>query len=534
MKKNRLLVLSLMAVLITCGCEDVNNTSNSAPKESTPIVENSSTQQSSNVEQSSMQQSSNVEQSSTQQSSNIEQSSTPSSSNIEETSTEILYDDKVLYVSADANDFDAKGTIDDPMLIQWAVRYSKPGSTIYLLDGEYKWGSTIMLDENTEYYPATNESERKYLKPLNKGKVKINFSQMAWNSSNRGIQINNNYWTVSDLEVFGSGDNGIYIGGSYNVVENCVTHDCGDSGIQLGRANSTLETIDRWPSYNLIKNCTSYDNHDPLGEDSDGFACKLTTGVGNAFEGCIAYNNVDDGWDLYTKGDSGSIGPVTLRNCIAFNNGVTSGRHTNGKPYGTPNSDGNGFKLGGETISVPHQVYNCIAFNNLASGFTDNSNPGPLYLENCTAYNNGLRDADSNNYDMCRDENTSVNYIKNCLSYCDANIKFTDGQIKHFNSKDQYKGTAVDSIFYYGRTMLQFKGIKACDYTLSSMLGEIIKTETTPFIDTTILDETTDFHSVWRDENGDIKLNDFLKINEEFVKEAFGTESTINLGADLS
>ena len=38
-------------------------------------------------------------------------------------------------------------------------------------------------------------------------------------------------------------------------------------------------------------------------------------------------------------------------------------------------------------------------------------------MENCTSYNNGLRDADSNNIDMCRDEDTSVNYIKNTLSY---------------------------------------------------------------------------------------------------------------------
>ena len=512
MRKNKLLLLSLMSVLIACGCQEVNESSSS--EESSQTSEQHSSEN--------------------KESSSNNESSVADSSSQEDSSSELVYSDEVLYVSPDANNFYALGTQDDPMLIQWAVRHSKPGSTIILLDGEYKWGSTIMFDETTEYYPATCEEERKTIRPLNKGKVKINFSQMAWNSSNRGIQVNTNYWTVRDLEVFGSGDNGIYIGGSYNIVENCVTHDCGDTGIQLGRARSGLETIDTWPSYNLIKNCTSYDNHDPLGEDSDGFACKLTTGVGNVFEGCIAYNNVDDGWDLYTKGDSGAIGPVTLINCIAFNNGVTSGKNTNGKPYGTPNSDGNGFKLGGETIAVPHKVYNCIAFNNLASGFTDNSNPGPLYLENCTAYNNGLRDADSNNFDMCRDENTSVNYIKNCLSYCDENVKFTDDQTKHFNSKDQYKGTVVDSVFYHGRTMLCFKGIKAADYTVSAMMGEIIKTTNTPFIDTTIVDELTDYHTLWRDENGDIKLNDFLKVNEEFTKEVFGSDSTVKLGADLA
>ena len=157
-----------------------------------------------------------------------------------------------------------------------------------------------------------------------------------------------------------------------------------------------------------------------------------------------------------------------------------------------------------------------------------------MYLENCTSYNNGLRDADSNNFDMCRDADTSINYIKNCLSYSDSNVKFTDGEIKHFNSKDQYKGTVVDSIFYHGRTMLQFKGIKAADYTVSSMMGEIIKATNAPFIDTTIIDELSDFHTLWRDENGDIKLNDFLKVNDAFVKETFGEDSTVKLGADLA
>ena len=505
MRKNKLLLLSLMALLVACGCDNVESSSNapsSTPSDTSSTVE--------------------------------ETPSITDSSTVEDSSSEDPYDDEVLYVSPEAKSFDALGTREDPMLIQWAVRYSKPGSTIILLDGVYKWGDTIMIDETTERYPATCQEEGKTLRPENKGKVKIDFSSMAWASANRGIQVNSDYWTVRDLEVMGSGDNGIYIGGNYNLIENCVTHDCGDTGIQLGRAASGFDTIDEWPSYNLIKNCTSYDNHDPLGEDSDGFACKLTTGVGNVFEGCIAYNNVDDGWDLYTKGDSGPIGPVTLINCIAFNNGVTSGRNTNGKPYGTPNSDGNGFKLGGEVIAVAHKVYNCIAFNNLACGFTDNSNPGPLYLENCTSYNNGLRDADSNNFDMCRDADTSINYIKNCLSYSDSNVKFTDGEIKHFNSKDQYKGTVVDSIFYHGRTMLQFKGIKAADYTVSSMMGEIIKATNAPFIDTTIVDELSDFHTLWRDENGDIKLNDFLKVNDAFVKETFGEDSTVKLGADLA
>lgn len=50
-------------------------------------------------------------------------------------------------------------------------------------------------------------------------------------------------------------------------------------------------------------------------------AAKLTIGEGNTFDGCIAYNNADDGWDLFAKVETGSIGAVTIQNCVAYGNG---------------------------------------------------------------------------------------------------------------------------------------------------------------------------------------------------------------------
>ena len=143
--------------------------------------------------------------------------------------------------------------------------------------------------------------------------------------------------------------------------------------------------MSEWPANNLILNCTAYDNADPAtGENADGFACKLTAGNGNVFDGCIAYCNCDDGWDLYAKEATGSIGVVTIRNCVAFNNG----RLTSNSSYA--NGDMNGFKLGGSNGKVPtaHVVNNCLAFNNGHDGFTDNGNGGALSLTNCTSYNN--------------------------------------------------------------------------------------------------------------------------------------------------
>ena len=81
--------------------------------------------------------------------------------------------------------------------------------------------------------------------------------------------------------------------------------------------------INYWPGYSLIKNCTSCNNYDneTYGENADGFAAKLTVGYGNVFDGCIAYRNSDDGWDLFAKTDSGNIGMVIMYNCVAFENG---------------------------------------------------------------------------------------------------------------------------------------------------------------------------------------------------------------------
>lgn len=448
-------------------------------------------------------------------------SSSPESS----TSTSPVPVAAAVYCSPDGST-DPDGTDTKPYNIYQAVLKVRPGQTLYLLDGEYKLGSTVTIDDIDNPEPARSTEEMKTMRPLNYGKVRLNFSQMAWSSSNRGLKLDASYWHLYGLEVFGAGDNGIYISGNHNIVENCVTHDNGDTGLQLGRMSSSQNTIDQWPSYNLIKNCTSYDNHDPKGEDSDGFACKLTTGVGNVFDGCIAYNNVDDGWDLYSKGESGPIGPVTIRNCVAFNNGVTSAG------VGTSNSDGNGFKLGGEQIPVNHVVENCVAFNNLATGFTDNSNPGTISLSNCTSFNNGVRDADAANFDLCRDPDTCYNRYRGLLSFSTKGIDFRTDELKNFNSKDRYQGVVEESVFYYGKSFFCFDSIDYGSFADSSARGTLKTATSLPFASTAIPDRKSDIHSLLRDSDGNVALGEFLKVEADFVAEIFGRQ--VSLGADLS
>ncbi len=463
-------------------------------------------------------------------------------------SSSISVDDShPLYVSPTGT-YQGKGTKESPYDFMTAVKSLTPGNTLYLMEGTYSFSTTQMISygvsDATDSYHVTSEEGRRTIQPEvvdgKKAKVVFDFSSMSFNSSNRGVSLNSDYWTLKDIEVFGAGDNGVYIGGNYNVVEHLDIHDCQDSGLQLGRKSSSCNTLDTWPSHNLIKNVTSHDNHDPSGEDSDGFACKLTTGYGNVFDGCISYNNVDDGWDLYTKGDSGPIGPVTIRNCIAFNNGITT------QGVGTNNSDGNGFKLGGESIAVSHVVENCIAFNNLATGFTDNSNPGTITFKNCTAFNNGTRDLDAANFDLCRDVNTSTNYYKNLLSYCSGNrVNPITGSVNKANSRDRYKGNISYSVFYSGLSMLKYKTPVSGDFSVKGKCGTTYSEPNgkEPFVSMTTPQEQSmkdvpvtnkvDIHSLLRAEDGSIKLGDFLKVNPQSEFYKLGEDGK-PLGADLS
>jgi pectate disaccharide-lyase len=191
-----------------------------------------------------------------------------------------------------------------------------------------------------------------------------------------------NYWHVEGIDFARSAGNtkGYTIGGSHNTIENVRTFENGDTGLQISRTDASEEDKSKWPSYNLILNSISFDNSDPAENNADGFAAKLTSGDGNIFRGTVAYNNIDDGWDLYTKVGTGAIGAVLIENSIAFNNGTLSNGHMG-------SGDKNGFKLGGEGVHVPHVIKNSLAFGNGTYGFTSNSNPGAIAENNISADN---------------------------------------------------------------------------------------------------------------------------------------------------
>ena len=279
----------------------------------------------------------------------------------------------------------APGTETQPMDLPTALTKVAQGGTIIMKAGTYAFSTQLTIE-------AANSGQSGALKNLVAAagaRPVLDFSSQPYGntasvSNPRGLQLNGSWWHVKGLEVKGAADNGIYVAGSHDIIEGCVLHANRDSGLQLGRATSSTARAD-WPSYNLILNCESYDNYDSppnAGENADGFACKLTTGPGNVFRGCISHNNIDDGWDLYTKTDTGAIDPVVIDQCVSFHNGTLTNGTTN------PNGDRNGFKLGGEKIAVSHLVTRSIAAANGKNGFTFNSNPGAIRLVNNLAWDN--------------------------------------------------------------------------------------------------------------------------------------------------
>lgn len=366
-----------------------------------------------------------------------------------------------IYVSP-AGTSAGEGTADLPLDLDTAIEYIRPGQHIIVLDGHYVRNSPLVIQR----YNDGTAAAKKYLEAAPGARPVIDFDKKT-----EGVLLSGNYWHVKGIDFTRSAPNtkGFTVGGNYNIVENSRFYANGDTGLQISRTDGTAQELAEWPSYNLILNSTSFDNRDPADNNADGFAAKLTSGIGNIFRGCLAHNNIDDGWDLYTKAGSGAIGPVLIENSAAFNNGyLTDGTVGAG--------DKNGFKLGGEGINVPHTIRNSIAFGNGAYGFTSNSNPGVIAINNI-GFNNTRGNMSFTTYDQI----TADFRIDGFVSYQTGSI-----------GKDQYPAAlAADNNFMYdGTASVNKSGKQLTDANFASL---------------------NPVNSYTRDAEGNIIWGDFLK-----------------------
>ncbi|MFM2419745.1 MAG: hypothetical protein RL385_4468, partial [Pseudomonadota bacterium] len=286
-----------------------------------------------------------------------------------------------LWIAPDGDDGSA-GTQASPLRsLALAAERVAPGATVWISDGTYREAQTIPLKRNGEEGRPIRLFAAPGVRPV------FDFSaQTQGDGAARGIAISGTYFHLRGFEVTKAGDNCIHISGSHNTVENLVIHACGDSGLQI-TANSSDAADPTRAAHNTVLNTDSYANYDAAnqGENADGFAAKLYIGPGNVFRGCRAWNNADDGWDLFAADDA-----VTIDHCWAIANGKI------GPAQNNTNGDGNGFKLGGAAKAgdsnmggAVHTVTNCISVENVACGYTRNNNTRVPALSMCGGRGDG-------------------------------------------------------------------------------------------------------------------------------------------------
>jgi hypothetical protein len=310
------------------------------------------------------------------------------------------------YVSPTGNDAN-QGTLQSPRFnISSLVNMVNPGDTIFVLPGRYNYNATTRITRSGTstkriciFGTGYNTSAER---PL------LNYTAQGPGDSNRAflLEAGADYWHFKGLIIQEAGDNGIKIESNWNIIEFCDFDACYDSGIQIGLSKNSGAN-DGTCAYNYILNCDSYNNCDShkSGGNADGFAAKLFCGPGNIFENCRAWNNSDDGWDMY----SNTFG-VLMLNCWTWHNGDKN--TLRGGKYG----NGNGFKMGGNsTYSRGTNIaVGCIGFDlYYVSGagkvFDQNDNQDPQVMLNCVAFDN------IKGFSMA--SGSSGHTIKNCIGF---------------------------------------------------------------------------------------------------------------------
>lgn len=267
---------------------------------------------------------------------------------------------------------DGDGTEKNPLDVQTAVDFAQAGQQIVLEGGTYALEHGLVVDrgrDGTAEAPITLMSEPG---------ARAVFDLAG--SDSGGLNLRGDHWHVYDLEVTGSQNRQkpVHIQGHDNVIEKLETHHNADTGLQISGISAEPKSM--WPSNNLVVSSESHHNADEGGNDADGFGAKITVGEGNVFRNDIAHHNIDDGWDLFAKSTSGTIGVVTIEDSVAYENGfLTEDPSVTG--------EGNGFKLGGESMPGKHVLRNSLAYGNLGTGATSNSGPD-VRLENVTTVAN--------------------------------------------------------------------------------------------------------------------------------------------------
>lgn len=241
-----------------------------------------------------------------------------------------------------------------------AIELARGGDVIRIASGTYKHDKKLILTHRG----AVGQPIR--IEQLGETRPILDFSAQPFGADQFGIEVKGDRWEISGIEIVGAGDTGIYISGHHNVIRRCVARENKDTGIEIGAPGS----------HNLVVDCDSFRNVDfaTFGENADGFAAKLEVGEGNIFRNCRAWENADDGFDLYQTTKA-----IRIEYSMAMRNGVNVWQMQGFR------GNGSGFKLGGNYTAAAHVAIGCVAIDQPSRGFHQNHNTGGLLVEDCIA-----------------------------------------------------------------------------------------------------------------------------------------------------
>lgn len=404
-----------------------------------------------------------------------------------------------IYVSPNGKS-NAAGTKDAPMDIYTAVKIAAPGQKILIKEGTYNLSSTVKVERGIN---GTADAMIYMIADPEAGSRPV----FDFGGKCAGMILAGDYWYFQGFDVTGSADaqKGIQVSGNHNILDRIKAYKNGNTGIQISRYLGT-DQFNQWPAHNTILNCSSYLNADKGYEDADGFAAKLTVGQGNVFDGCIAAYNADDGWDLFAKVQSGSIGVVTIQNCVAFKNGYILDE--NGREINAGN--GNGFKMGGDSMSGAHVLKNSVAFANKAKGIDSNSCPD-IKVYSSTTF-------DNESYNVAFYTNTAVNTAfaaDGILSY-----KVSNKVAEQFKLLGTQNAADVK-----GATNYYFDGSKSVNNNGKEATASWFKS-----LDTA---SALKDGGITRNADGTINMNGFLELTDE-VPEGVGARMSGRISGDIT
>lgn len=265
----------------------------------------------------------------------------------------------------------------DTVYFRGGVWYLQPGQTVDLINKDGAPGKYIHFFNYPGEKPVLDGSR---IIPPNPPSGQYSYSGGPYiDGSNyihwRGLTIRN-FYQVHD-RVFVQGI--VATNSNFQIFENITVHNIGGRGIYY----SPWYAPDTTYFINVdVHHCAdSLPLNDVLGGWGDGWNAGVEKGSYMVFDGCRAWSNSDDGFNIW------GAGLIVMKNCWSFGNGLLEG-------------DGSGFKLN-PTEETTYMgltrllTNNVAAFNtgNTGCGFNEN-NIGSVSMEgrvyNNTSYNNRI------------------------------------------------------------------------------------------------------------------------------------------------